>query len=90
MVEQVEQDLQEFLLLEVFQDGRVLGEVANKLDHEADELVALVLVDWLREAVLDCRDLGLLDEVRVQEGLAGHVAQSDACGLDQVDFVLLC
>ena len=68
----------------------VLGQVADQLDHEANQLVAFVLVYRVREAVLDGRDLRLVDEVLMELRLRGHVTQSDTRRLDQVDLVLLC
>jgi len=71
------------------EDVRVLGQVADQLDHEPHKFVSGVLVDWVRQAVLDGRDLWLMDEVLVELWLGRHVAEGDASRLNQVDFVLL-
>ena len=89
VVKQIKQDFEESFPAEVAKDFWVFSQVAHQLDHETDQFVALVFVDRVLETVLDCWDLGLVDEVNVKLGLARHVAESDASALDKINLMLL-
>jgi hypothetical protein len=89
VVQKVEKNLEEALLAEIGQNVRVLGEITDQFDHEPDEFVSVVLVDGVCQAVLDRRDLRLVDEVSVELWLRGHVTEGDASRLDEIDLISL-
>ncbi len=77
----------------MWDNSLILGQIAYEFDHKPEEIRELLVPreGYARlKAVLECRNLGLLNEVLVQGGLRGHVAEGDAGRLDDVDLAGLC
>ena len=59
------------------QNLRVFGQVTYELDHESDQLIALVLVNWVCKTVFNRGNFRLMDEMPVKLGLTRHVTESN-------------